>query len=108
MVTFVDDDKAQAAQEHRPTGMVSQQRQVNHVRVGEQPAGALPGKPADFGSGVAVVGDGGRVGQSGYGRAERVGRPQLVVAEGLGRRQVQRAGPRVAREAVHDRKLEGH
>ena len=37
VMAFVDHDVAQSAQEDRPAGVVAQQRQVDHVRIGEQP-----------------------------------------------------------------------
>ena len=37
MVTFVDDDEPKRTQQHRPARMIAQHRQVDHVRIGEQP-----------------------------------------------------------------------
>ena len=56
VMAFVDHDEAQVAQEHRPAGVVAQQRQVDHVGVGEDPARPFAGEAAHLGRAVAVVG----------------------------------------------------
>ena len=106
-MAFVDNQVSKIAQEHRPAGVVAQQRQVNHVGVGEHPAGALTGQAAYLACAVAVVGGRSDIGQPGNGRAQRVGGPQLVVAKGFRRRDVQRTGARIGRQRSEDGQLEG-
>ena len=89
-VRLVDDDVAQLLEELEPLGVMGQDRRVEHVRVGDDD---LPGGadvvPDRIGR-VAVVDARGDIDVSGVGELAE-GR-QLVLAERLGREQVQRAG----------------
>ena len=73
-MTFVDNHEPKTAQQDGPAGMVAQYRQVDHVGVGKQPAGALARKAAYLGGAVAVVGRGRDVVQPRDGRGQRVAR----------------------------------
>ncbi len=88
VVTFVDDDVAQIAQEHRPAGVVAQQRQVNHVGIGEDPPRSLTREAPNLARAVAVVRTRRDIAQRGNGIGQRHRGAQLVVAERLGRRQI--------------------
>jgi hypothetical protein len=104
-MTFVDHDVAQAAQENRPPRMVPKKRQVNHVRVGEQPARALPREATNLGRGVTVVGTRCDITQARYRCRQLVGRPELVMTERLRRGEVEDPGPGVTCQGIHDRQL---
>ena len=88
-VQLVDDDDPELLEQLEPLGVVGQDRRVEHVRVGHDdlPRGADRG--ADRGRCVAVVGRG-RDRQAGRcGQLAELG--DLVLSEGLGREEVQRA-----------------
>jgi hypothetical protein len=87
-MAFVDDYELQVAQEHRPAGVVAQQRQVNHVRIGENPSRSLAREPPHFAGAVAVVRTRGDIRQR-HGFCERHRGSQLVVTERLGGGQIQ-------------------
>ena len=108
VMTFVHYHVSKVAQEHGPAGVVAQQRQVDHVGVGEHPARALAGQPAYLACAVAVVGRWRHIGQPSYCCAQRVRGPQLVVTKGFGRRDVQRASARIGRQRSEDGELVGH
>ena len=104
-MTFVDDDVTQIAQKDRPPGVVAQQRQVDHVGIGEDPPRPFAGEPPYLAGAVTVVRAGCDRGQLGHRVGERLRRPQLVVAKGLGRRQIQRARTGVGGECREDGQL---
>ena len=54
-VGFVDDHVAEVEEEVAPAFVVGQDTHADHVGVGEEHAGLLPGQPARGGGGVAVV-----------------------------------------------------
>ena len=79
-VELVDNDEPEAVQERRPTGVIRQQRGVEHFRIGEHDIRVAAHPPACFGAGVAVVGGGDET------RNRRVGDgAQLILRERLGR-----------------------
>ena len=104
-MAFVHHDVTKTAQEYRPPRMVPKKGQVNHVRVGEQPARAFPCEAANLGPGVTVVGARCDITQARYRRSQLVGRPELVVSERLRRGEVEGSGPGVTRQGAHDRQL---
>ena len=108
VVAFIDHQVPQVAQEHRPPGVVAHHRQVDHVRIGEDPAGPLAGESAHFGGAVAVIGGRGDVGEPGNGGREFGDGTQLVVSERLRGRQIQRAGARILLQRRQYRQLVGH
>ena len=84
---LVDDDVAQPAQQCRPAAMVRQHGEVQHVGVGEHQVGVFAGESPLGLVGVAVEGT-----DPYRSRGQGLGRPGLVVGQGLGGRQVQRGG----------------
>ena len=80
-MAFVDHDIAKSAQEDRPAGVIAQHRHVDHVRVGEQPAGTLTREAADLGAGVTVVRTRRDVTEAGHRSAQCVRAAQLIMAE---------------------------
>ncbi|GLD43155.1 hypothetical protein Mkiyose1665_36550 [Mycobacterium kiyosense] len=86
--------------------MVAQDGQVDHVGIGKQPPRPFPGEAAHFGGAVAVIGGGRHVGEFSTGD-QGMCRAQLVVAQRLGRRQVQHPGARVACQRGQHRQLVG-
>ena len=106
-MTFVDDQVTQAAQEDCPSGVVAQQRQVDHVGVGEDPARPLPRETTHLGGAVAVVGRRRDVTQPGDRRSQRVRCAQLVVAKRFRGRDVERPGTWIGRQRIEDGKLVG-
>jgi hypothetical protein len=55
VMAFVDDDELEVAQEHCPAGVVAQQRQMNHVGIGEDPSRSFTRESPHFARTVAVV-----------------------------------------------------
>ena len=98
-VALVDDDVAQRPEERRPVLVPRQEGVMEQVGVGEDVVRVLPDPPPVVGRGVAVVG-----GRAQPGQGQPVEPVQLVVGQGLGRRQVQRGrAPPVRRQGtVHD------
>ena len=75
---LVDDDEPEAVQERGPTGVVRQQRCMQHLGIGEHHIRVAAHPPARLGAGVAVVGRGDEA------RNRRVGEgAQLILREGL-------------------------
>ena len=107
-MAFVDDDVLQVPQEHRPAGMVAQQRQVNHVGVGEDPPRPFPGEASHFGWAVAVIRARCDVAQRRHRFGERDRSAQLVVAERLGGRQIENPGARISLQRRQYGQLVGH
>ena len=99
---------AQVAQEYRPPGVVAQQRQVNHVRVGEDPPRPFPGESPHLAGAVAVVGA--RCDVAAAGRTASVSAcavrswswPSALVGDRYSAR-----GPRIGRQRRQDRQLIG-
>ncbi len=102
-VRLVDDDEAKLLEELEPLRVVRQDGRAEHVRVGDHDLAGLADDGPDGCRGVAVV-DGRRevhVRQ----RGEVAELRQLVLAEGLGGEQVERAGCRVLGDGLQDRQV---
>ena len=91
-VAFVDDDIAQCPQERRPPLVPRQQRVVQEVRVGQHVCRVLPDPAPLLGRGVPVVG---RDPQTWKGQP--VHPVELVMGQGLGRREIERSHPAAGR-----------
>ncbi len=98
-VALVDDDVAQRPEERRPVLVTRQEGVVEQVGVGEDVVGVLTDPSPVLGRGVTVVGGGPQPRQG-----QPVEAVELVVGEGLGRREIERGrAPPVRRErTVHD------
>ena len=83
-VRLVDDDELQAAQERPPCVVAGQDPAVEHVRVGDDPAGVRPGPRALLVGGVPVDGC-----RAQPGKAQRAEPGELVMGKGLRRGHVQ-------------------
>ncbi len=106
-VAFVDDDVPQAPPQPDPSRVGGQQRQVQHVGIGEDPA-RVPARPLpDLGGGVSVVGARAHARQCVDVRGQFGDRAQLVGTEGLRGRQVQGGGLRVVGQRAQDGQLVG-
>ena len=98
---LVDDDVAQVVEDVRPTVVVRQHADVQHVGVGEDEVRPAADLPATFAGRVAVVD-----GRADVRRAQLSERPRLVLRERLGRVEVDRALLGVARDRVEHRQVE--
>ena len=92
-VALVDDDVGDPAQRARPLLVRRQDPAMEHVGVGDDPAGVPPHPVALLAGGVPVVGS-----RAHGGVGERGDRGQLVAGQGLRRGEVQDARPRVLGE----------
>ena len=106
-VHLVDDHMAKAREKMTPFGMVGEQAEVEHIRVGdEHRRRQLADLPAPVIGGVAVV-DGRRSGMTPYRLRQQAPQLlhglQLVLGERLEREQAQGAAVRVAQVGLQDR-----
>ena len=100
-VGLVDDHVAEVEEEVVPALVPGEQAHVDHVRVGEQHPGLLPGHLPGGGGGVAVVG-----GHLHLPAGQEADAAQLVLGERLGGVEVDGPGVRVAEQAVEHRQVE--
>ena len=100
-VRLVDHHDREVGEEVAPRGVVREDRQVQHVRVGEHDVRPPPDRRALLARRVAVVDRRPRPLH-----AERVQRARLVLRERLRRVEVQRPRPRVAAQHVERRQVE--
>ena len=102
-VRLVDHDVAQLLEELEPLRVMRQDRRVEHVRVGDHDLARAANGRSNGRRRIAVV-DAGRDLQLGC-RGEPAEGCQLVLAERLGREQVQRASRWILRDGVQDRQV---
>ena len=100
-VRLVDHDPGQVRQHVAPLAMVREDADVQHVRVGQDQVAAPADRPPLLAGCVAVVD---RVPQERGTQRRELAR--LVLGEGLGRVEVDRACTRVAREGVEHGQVE--
>ncbi len=102
-VQLVDDDHGDLLEELEPLGVVREDRRVEHVRVGDHDLAGRPDRRADRGGRVPVVGRGGD--REAGGSRQGAERGDLVLTQGLCRKEPERPGGRVLRERLEDRQL---
>ena len=100
-VRLVDHHDREVGEEVRPRGVVGEDPEVQHVRVGEDDVAVAADRGALLSRGVAVVDR-----EPGVLDVERVERARLVLRERLGRVEVERAGAAVAAQHVEGGELE--
>ena len=100
-VRLIDHDEGQIGKEVPPRGVVRQDPDVQHVRVGDDEVAALADRRALVARGVAVIDRGADL----LAQAEPVQRPRLVLGQCLGRVQVERAGGAVGGEHLEGGEL---
>jgi hypothetical protein len=102
-VQLVHDDDLDLLEELEPLGVVGKDRGVEHVRVGHHDLAGLTDRGADRRGRVAVIG---RRGDRQAGRGgEGTECGDLVLAEGLRRKEPERPGRRVLGQRLEDRQL---
>jgi hypothetical protein len=99
-VQLVHHHVAQVLEQLHPLGVVREDPLVQHVGVGDHDVGARTDGLARVLRRVAVVREGPDVGAHGLDHAVELG--QLVLGQGLGGKEVQRASVRVLQDAVED------
>ncbi len=104
---FVDDDEAQVLEELRPAGMVRQDPRVEHVGVAEDDVGLAANRAARVRWRIAVVGEDAnleiRISADQFGQSLQLG--ELILREGLGRKEVQRARRLILEDGIEDRRV---
>ncbi len=99
-VQLVDDHVAQVLEQLHPLGVVREDALVKHVGVRDHDVGTGPDRLAGVLGGVAVVREGADVGPEGLDGA--VQGSELILGEGLGRKEVESPCVRVLQDPVED------
>ena len=102
-VKLVDDHEIQAREEAAPPGVMRKQSCVEHVGVGHHDMPALADRGAPPRRRVAVVGVGPQLDRKAV--FERAELGQLVLGQGLGRKEVERPPLRILEQALKDGKV---
>ena len=104
-VCFVDHHERQVAEKTGPRGVVGQDAHVEHVGVAQDQAGTLADRRPCRRRGVSVVRGGEDRAALGQVSRKRPERAELVVGQGLGGEQVQRAGLGCLEHPIQDRQV---
>ncbi len=104
-VEFIDDHVLQIFEQLRPARMVRQDPRMHHVGIAQHHVRAAADRTARILGGIAVVGKDADVaaafGADEFGQLMQF--RELVLREGFGREQIQRARGRVLQDRVHHR-----
>ena len=102
-VKLVDDHEVQAREEAAPPGVMRKQSRVEHVGVGHHDMAALADRGAPARRRVAVVGVGSELDRKAV--LERAQLGQLVLGQGLRRKEVERPPLWILEQALEDGKV---
>jgi len=97
-VGFIDHDVAQVEEEVVPAFVVGEQAEVDHVGIGEQDPGLLPGHLSGGGRGISVVG-----GDLDLFACEHAEAPELILGQSLSGIEVHGAGVGITQKTVDHR-----